>query len=330
MENRGFLKEQCQIVPDLFMVYKCLTSEKYYTNLIRFYKALHKKQGSAVVTRVCEGDPRIYQACSLTVSSKILNSETICDKVICPDILGSNQLLTLTMATFDYCKSYQKFKLMCRPTVDERYCSNFKNQLVGSIKECDGSCQHDTNCEDEALCNGFRYGKFCSRGGKKHYIKATMICDESSDCDDLSDEQQCSSRSNIQFVCSGRTGKTIFNYTRCAPIEINLVYKETTALGLSKYSSYCLEFEDQYNCSDPLRGVLNCTARSYPSTISSGVLCLDITPLCDNGLDQDCTRTSPLCLVHKHLLCNGISDCEDKSDEQYSECEDMSQKCNRW
>ena len=312
------------------MVYKCLTSETYYTNVLHFEDRRYGIYNSPVVTRVCEGDPRIYQACSLTFHTKILNSETICDNLICPD-LGSNQLVTVVMTTFDYCESYHKFKLMCRPTAEETYCSNFKSQLVGSVstKECDGSCQHDTNCEDEALCNGFRYGKFCSRGGNKHFIKATMICNESSDCDDLSDEQQCSSRSNSQFVCSGRTGKTIFNYTRCAPIEINL--SVNTVDDLSKYTSYCLEFEDQYNCSDPLRGVLICTARGYPSTISSGVLCLDITPLCDNGLDQDCTRTSPLCLLHKHLLCDGISDCEDKSDEQYSECENPSYiKCYRW
>ena len=222
-------------------------------------------------------------------------------------------------------------KHICEPKFSKSYCKQFKNELLESISgdsinatmKCDQICPYGTSCVDEALCNGFQYGKFCSRGGVKHYVKASLICDESSDCDDLSDEQQCSSRSNSQFSCYFNRGKTIFNYTRCAAIEINLVS--------SQYSSYCLQFEDQYNCSDPLRGVLICTARGYLSTISSGVLCLDITPLCDNGLDQDCTRTSPLCLVHKHLLCNGISDCEDKSDEQYSECDDMSHnKCYRW
>ena len=43
-----------------------------------------------------------------------------------------------------------------------------------------------------------------------------------------------------------------------------------------------------------------------------------ITNLCDNNLHNECFSPSDItnCVVHKHKLCDGVSDCIDSSDEE--------------
>ena len=43
--------------------------------------------------------------------------------------------------------------------------------------------------------------------------------------------------------------------------------------------------------------------------------------LCDDGIQNNCIRTSTTdCRVHKHLMCDGVMDCPDGSDETHDMC----------
>ena len=157
-----------------------------------------------------------------------------------------------------------------------------------------------------------------------------MVCNTYTECDDLSDERHCSldggkvsfGRTCLKERTSLEDGVIVklLNYTRCGP----LLYNE------GKYTSYCGNFEDQYNCSDPDRGLLRCDKNTFPSTVSYGVLCRNSQALCDDEIDLKCQQTSEQCLLHKHLLCNHRADCQDGSDENNTECQSLhSSTCHR-
>ena len=80
---------------------------------------------------------------------------------------------------------------------------------------------------------------------------------------------------------------------------------------------------DQTNCTDPMRGVVSCMIDGYPSTVSKFATCVQKPGLCDDGFDSLCLTITRSCNVHKHLFCNGISDCSDKSDETSKICDRM-------
>ena len=44
---------------------------------------------------------------------------------------------------------------------------------------------------------------------------------------------------------------------------------------------------------------------------------------CDDGFDEICTTPEQKCLVHKHQLCDNITDCKRGSDEDHELCRNM-------
>ena len=76
-----------------------------------------------------------------------------------------------------------------------------------------------------------------------------------------------------------------------------------------------------------------CNIGGFLSSVSKVMVCNnDIigVKMCDDGTDLQCINTSPSCRIHKHLICNGITDCTDKSDETNDICLLMSDKvCSR-
>ena len=84
---------------------------------------------------------------------------------------------------------------------------------------------------------------------------------------------------------------------------------------------YCNNHEDHTNCSDPEKVAIICDIKGYSSKVSKSIVCtvalssqfmVAVRSLCDDGIDGECVSTSPFCKVHKHLLCDGKSDCKDK------------------
>ena len=42
--------------------------------------------------------------------------------------------------------------------------------------------------------------------------------------------------------------------------------------------------------------------------------------VCDDSMDVQCVAPSPGCYIHKHQLCDNITDCEEGSDEKSALC----------
>ena len=313
----------------MYDVYKCATSGEYFSKV----KVQLNPNSLLPVSKVCSDDPRNYQSCGLVRSTKIINSAIIlCDEVICQtEVSGYNVTYNhdLQQECFDMANSIAPPSL-CNPLLNQTSCQTFSSKLYNYNAErpikCDMICQNRTTCIDEVACNGFTYGLFCLKNGLRKYVKISKICDQISDCDNFVDELKCKADLSVPtkdlcYKTYHSLGIRIENFTRCGPLEM---------INSGKKRSYCMNYMDQVNCSDPWRGVLRCEVSGFPSTVSSGALCQNGLTLCDDGLDAQCKQTSPLCFIHKHLLCNGVEDCKDASDEHGRHCESVLEaKCLR-
>ena len=301
-----------------FSVYRCPDNSKYYTI----------RSSDIRMTNQCTDDPYFYQACSE-------NDNTIehAERFI-------KELSELSLNNFNsYPSLCGKFLLRFDNEVNDRFTLTTIEKLPSKVKDekfvkkklmnaderkCNGVCDR-YNCLDEASCNGFRYGFYC--GGIKSdqtYISTARICDEKEDCENGEDETGCLWREELELPieknrCLLRdTIKSseiqLNNFTRCSALIFVVEGIRQRIVPICEY------YLDQTNCSDPTRGVIPCQIDGYRSTVSKFATCKQTPGLCDDGFDNLCLRTTVLCHVHKHQLCNGISDCIDKSDESSSIC----------
>ena len=78
------------------------------------------------------------------------------------------------------------------------------------------------------------------------------------------------------------------------------------------------------------------------STVSQHIICKPVvlafwnyvhsnsSAVCDDGVDVQCVTPVSGCFIHKHQLCDGITDCEGGSDEKSARCRHITaQDCNR-
>ena len=172
-------------------------------------------------------------------------------------------------------------------------------------------------CEDEALCNGYHYGKYCMRFKQFFYIPPLLICDGIHHCDGGEDEEDCTVTSNTDISC--RHYKTreivpVYNYTRCGHVKVTDAFKLQVYCVHDEIASY------QTNCSDLTRVAVTCKIDGYLSSVSKYLICFnDMISVCDDQIDSSCFSTKS-CRVHKHLLCDGIMDCDDNADETNPIC----------
>ena len=271
---------------------------------------------------------------------EIIHKDWICDLVQQGDILGSGIS----------CK--EDIKNIC-PT------SSDLNEKVS----CDLICDF-IDCSDEKYCNGFHYGITCKKDNVSTYIPPRKICDQRNDCDFEEDEWWCEhglyqveviaddprkcfspqDDSVFGFFGHDRNNKCItslpvriFNHTRCASlsqIQDPCSGKGVPSLKSTSYYPLCENFRDQTNCSDAALAVITCPVDGYNTTVSKAVICKSFSRfywnstflICDDRFDLECRVLSPECEVHKHKMCDNEMDCEDKSDEEASECLEMSEK----
>ena len=97
----------------------------------------------------------------------------------------------------------------------------------------------------------------------------------------------------------------------------------------SEYAPYCKDFTDQTNCTDLSRVAFNCTVKGYPSSVSRQVLCHGVPglQLCSDGIENECASLSSTCTnLHKHKMCDNVTDCSDWSDEENIICKQLTQE----
>eukprot|EP00116_Pleurobrachia_bachei_P001320 sb/3461582/ len=200
------------------------------------------------------------------------------------------------------------------PNLDFSACSAAVGPKVSSNTvyddRCDGNCDH-YSCEDESECDGVVYGIRCTKYGQPNkYIQPSFLCDSYPNCDAGEDEDRDMCTNTTYLHCT----RSVQEFRRANMPVIN---RCSAPFSDGIYKPLCLNSMDQTNCSGSEAAGLTCKIDGYWSTVSKTVLCiLPHSPLCDNGMDQECTWLSTSCFLHKHLICDGISHCEDGSDEQ--------------
>ena len=231
--------------------------------------------------------------------------------------------------------------------LDEAFC---KDQNESEL--CDLICPQFSDCRDEQFCNGFEYGVQCQdyleKNDHNRYVTANFVCDGIKNCDNGNDEKDCVVDEMTTTCLNLRNGVVVplRNYTRCAArvrSRANWNYPDEIIL-------FCDDYSDQTNCSDPSRVGIECPVRGYNTAVAKQIICLrlhsvnkyqdtfrletvpinSIPQICDDGIDKACVESSGPCFIHKHLLCDGHSDCGDSSDERLDLCQIMTtKKCTR-
>ena len=194
-------------------------------------------------------------------------------------------------------------------------------KLIRPSEICNDVCD-ESICEDEASCNGYRYGKYCIRKKKLFYVPPRVLCDDRQICDGGEDEENCTVTTSTETFCKHHyklTGDVVpvHNYTRCIPVRRS-DYNDASSINL-----YCT-LDDiasfQTNCSDLTKVAVTCKIDGYLSTVSKYMICFDDTiSVCDDHIDSSCYSTKS-CKVHKHLLCDENIDCIDNADETHPIC----------
>ena len=289
--NTGYLKHVCYDDVHKKIKYKCESGDNNY-------QVNYRDSGDISVTEVCDNDPHFYQACGF--NKEITNTDVLCGGYICEE--KEDEEHKFIKCTGDNCKP------------ENRDCSTTRDTF--SETNCDGNCK-------------YKYGVTCTWWGERHHVPVYRICNEYEGCDDGEDEQNCTVTDSTVYTCTHYVWKVLWNkiltvpihnYTRCSVVDFSKRYPDYP---------YCLNYLDQTNCSDIERVGGYCEVNGYNTTVSKYMVCYeyDITfgqnvTLCDDDFQNKCISPSTSdCRVHKHLMCNGVADCSDGSDETHELCE---------
>ena len=220
--------------------------------------------------------------------------------------------------------------------VDEKYCteedevfqcrdsSGSVSREISTSRVCDRKCDC-YYCYDEGNCNGYNYRYWYTCSNSIRSIPSYWICDNSTDCYHGDDESNCG---NVT-ICSntGRSSTRTYmltNYSICTPWVM------------------CDNKLDQTNCSDSTLAPLQCPINGYMTTVSQLIICKSIlygpyndyhsntSAICDDGMDVQCVTPTPGCYIHKHQLCDKITDCKGGFDEKSALCSRVTtERCKR-
>ena len=305
-----FLKFGCYNETTKRMKFKCANSDV-------FYKVEYPDIVS--VSDVCKNDPYVYQACGL--SNDITGTEVLCGGYFCQNSDPGSRNNGFIECQGDNCIE------------ENRDCTSKKDKSLLCNDKCD-----EYLCKDESDCNGYKYGVDCDWEWGD-YLPPDLLCyfthveSRIGGCYDGSDKLHCDNLDNITPKCSYYLKYyyleedfkvPILNYTRCSVIDLSNSYS----------SPYCLHYLDQTNCSDIERVGGYCEVNGFNSSVSKYVLCYDYdrmtnlpVKICDDNMQNNCLYPSKSdCQVHKHLMCDGVNDCPDGTDEFHDMCETMTDK----
>ena len=276
-----------------------------FGEMYAFYAYFSSSQSmKASVTALCSNDPVLYQACIFADSinqAKSQDRNMICGNYLCKTKEDEYEV-----------RAYQSncnMPSLCsdiKCSIDDSFFScrlvSFHSLGFGVPKSnvCDGKC-HCMYCEDEENCYGLRF-----------------------------------SYSYEHLLYHNSTLRNL--HVLCYPYDFaSAVYAGVSFLKLSNTSRCspwvrCKNKYDQTNCTDPLPAPILCRIDGRPSNVSTNIICkrvlyspfdrvvADMSGVCDDGIDTHCADLSPICYIHKHLLCDGQKDCADGADEENSFC----------
>ena len=368
-EKRNFLKKVCFEDSDI-EVFQCPFSQTIYTSTDWLPEEF------ASVSAKCESDPFYYQGCGMR-KTKTSSGLTNYDASFCGDFICATGNTSVSALTKNINFLAVSVEFVCGldntclvksteacPLDDLQDCPNQEipqdfcssevvpvrlqtGRIVPKFKVCNGRCDEDYRCEDEAMCGGYIYGTYCLGPGNEgtvlNYVNPELLCDGMTDpylCLQGEDERDCPkvvSNASLETCVDSHRPNTVIqltNRTRCSAPWDNVDDVDGGSEFVLK-RSLCANFLDQTNCSDPVRSVVICEIRGMLSNVSKFFVCHDqfgIPGLCDNGIDQECIteEVSFSCKVHKHQLCDSINDCQDGSDEKLEICRSMTErKCYR-
>ena len=277
---------------------------------------------------VCSNDPHYYQACDKGIKGKITNNELLCEYFICFD---SNKVAP-ELGHFGTCSVTCLNTDLNKKGCNKEMVTMLTGRKVPPDKICNGRCDV-WDCEDEALCNGYRYGLYCLDrwNNKPKYIPPRWICSGNPQCKHREDEENCTvteqtlTESTCKHIFTGKL-VPIYNYTRCTEMVKSVADRQDKSL-------YCKSSDvvtQQTNCSDPSRVGITCEINGYKSTVSKHLICFDNTiSVCDDNIESMCLTTST-CKTHRHHMCDKINHCVDLADEKDQICNSITKKtCKR-
>ena len=281
------------------------------------------------LTRHCPEDKYHYTACHPPFFTPLLVNNTVvavCGHYVCASYKFSSYNLTGVLITF---RTRCNIRVDCAvDRVDEKYCTEDKDErfvceyfsgkglnLIHVSKVCDRKCDCMI-CNDEENCNGYDYHYWYICSNSSYKMPSFWICDNETQCPHGDDERNCENVTTCVMEADSARTYILANYSRCVPWVV------------------CANKLDQVNCSDTQLAPLQCPISGHISTVSQHIICKRIvfiadsyfhsnfSAVCDDGIDVQCVTPTPGCYMHKHQLCDNITDCNGGPDE-------LSPLCNR-
>eukprot|EP00116_Pleurobrachia_bachei_P002765 sb/3463027/ len=336
----GFLKRHCEATE----IFQCMGSDQKFS-MFRSYSNRRLNWG---VDGVCPGEVGWYQACGILrplgytrqFTTDVLPVAPYCG-YLC-SLQGEEDLAVVQDSPCQGKRSEVEPIEVYGLTVD-----------VVPNSTCNGVCDNTwdikgqgiTNnwCYDEVVCGGLQYGVDILSDTENSYFPLFILPWQGSETNlkNFFDSDYYDDLEWIEIVessdwCEKSPGEEedgdstigakvnqypLFNGSRCFPFEF------ANALFGFTGQPYCKNGFDQTNCSDPARVAGKCLIRGYPSTVSTLMTCLPGIPgVCDDGIDLKCVQISPFCRVHRHKLCDNITNCPLSLDETIPLCDNLSKK----
>ena len=330
----GFVRRICRTTRGTF--YECPGSLELYSD------------ASRTLNRLCPEDKYQYVACYTPHFTPLMFNNTVvavCGHYICDhDFLSSGSITVYREDVYTsswWCNNRED----CRSGVDEKYCSEEEDgegeerfqcggldaagvSELSTSRVCDKKCDC-YHCDDEWSCHGYigNYWYMCSYSSNIiviNFIPSYNICNNYTDCYQGDDESNCGNVTACAIEGSNTLIYILANYSRCTPW------------------AWCANKLDQTNCSDTTLAPLQCPVGGYISTVSQHIICRSIiytsysrlhsntSAVCDDNMDMQCVTPISGCYIHKHQLCDNITDCEGGSDEESVLCSRVtSEICKR-